>query len=136
MIDNNLHSHMEGSAGFGPIALLTRTDSLHINLWSVLRLWRMEDSHTSPCFGICADEKEPDAPQVAIFYSINSTQRGLANIELGNLLIKQAARILVSQHPSITNLLTLSPLPAFRSWLITQLQRELPEVTCPKPHGA
>jgi malonyl-CoA decarboxylase len=73
---------------------------------------------------------------VAIFYSINSTQRGLANIDLGNLLIKQAARILLAQHPSLTNLLTLSPLPGFRSWLITQLQRELPQVTWPVPHGS
>ena len=34
--------------------------------------------------GDCADE-----PTTAVFYSISSTQRGLAGVDLGNFLIKQ-----------------------------------------------
>jgi malonyl-CoA decarboxylase len=52
----------------------------------------------------------PD-PTAAVFYSISSTQPGLAGIDLGNDLIKRAAAALRAEAPSLRTLCTLSPLP-------------------------
>ncbi|GLC41388.1 hypothetical protein PLESTB_001017000 [Pleodorina starrii] len=66
----------------------------------------------------------PPGPTTAVFYSISSSQPGLRGIDLGQFLIKRAAERLMSEHPSIRRLVTLSPLPNFRSWLISRLRQE------------
>jgi len=53
----------------------------------------------------------------AIFYSINSCQKGLQQVDLGNALIKSCVRLLIEQMPSLCNFHTLSPIPKFREWL-------------------
>ena len=53
----------------------------------------------------------------AIFYSINSCQKGLQQVDLGNALIKSCVRLLIEQIPSLRNFHTLSPIPKFREWL-------------------
>ena len=53
----------------------------------------------------------------AIFYSINSTQTGLAGVDLGNALIKRVASQLHSTLPNLTVFSTLSPVPGFGKWL-------------------
>jgi malonyl-CoA decarboxylase len=58
----------------------------------------------------------------AIFYSITSTQTGLQGIELGTYLIKQAVKRLKEELPSIMHFCTLSPMPGFRSWLLTAIK--------------
>ena len=66
-----------------------------------------------------SDSQEADT---AVFYSISSTQKGLAGVDLGNFLIKQVAQKALAEFPGLRNLVTLSPIPGFRSWLHTQLE--------------
>mmetsp|Transcript_17911 Transcript_17911/g.45909 ORF Transcript_17911/g.45909 Transcript_17911/m.45909 type:complete len:391 (+) Transcript_17911:1044-2216(+) len=99
--------------------------------------------HTALCHGIAskmgsllmpseAHDQHEHAPShtsggapytTAVFYSISSTQPGLKGVELGNFLIKQAARKLQVEIPTITTLVTLSPIPGFRPWLEEQIHR-------------
>ncbi|CAO3645699.1 unnamed protein product [Cunninghamella blakesleeana] len=55
----------------------------------------------------------------AICYSI-TTQQGLGGIHLGNHLIKYVIHQLQSSYPHLHTLATLSPIPGFRHWLLTQ----------------
>jgi malonyl-CoA decarboxylase len=41
---------------------------------------------------------------------------------LGNFLIKNAAQHLLAELPQLQHLVTLSPIPGFKTWLITKLQ--------------
>ena len=59
----------------------------------------------------------------AIFYSITSCQPGLAGVHLGNELIKQVVDELRRADDDLKTFATLSPLPGFRTWLVTQLER-------------
>jgi hypothetical protein len=43
-------------------------------------------------------------------------------VDLGNFLIKKAAQHLLAELPQLQHLVTLSPIPGFRTWLITKLQ--------------
>jgi hypothetical protein len=65
------------------------------------------------------EEKEADgsAPTVAIFYSISNMKRGLTGVDLGNNLIKRAAKELLIELPSLQTLATLSPLSSFKAWV-------------------
>ena len=60
-----------------------------------------------------------------MFYSISSTQKGLAGIDLGNFLIKQASLSLLRDFPQIEQLATLSPIPGFAKWLLVLLDQQL-----------
>ncbi|KAI9327320.1 malonyl-CoA decarboxylase-domain-containing protein [Zopfochytrium polystomum] len=60
--------------------------------------------------------------RVAVFYSISSTQRGLAGVDLGNFLIKRVVKEIQALHPTVTTFCTLSPIPGFRTWLDTRLR--------------
>jgi malonyl-CoA decarboxylase len=57
--------------------------------------------------------------RAAVFYSISSTQPGLAGVNLGNMLIKRAARHLLEEFADgdLCEFSTLSPMPTFRGWL-------------------
>jgi malonyl-CoA decarboxylase len=66
---------------------------------------------------------------VACFYSISSGQKGLAGVDLGNFLIKKAAQLLLAEMPQLTTLVTLSPIPGFRAWLITKLRQAVQAAT-------
>jgi malonyl-CoA decarboxylase len=46
----------------------------------------------------------------------------LQGIELGTFLIKQAVQRLKDEFPDMAQFSTLSPIPGFRSWLLTTLQ--------------
>lgn len=78
------------------------------------------------------EQPEPTATEVkdaqqadtAVFYSISSTQKGLAGIDLGNFLIKQVAQRVLTEFPNVETLITLSPIPGFRNWLHTQVEAE------------
>lgn len=58
-----------------------------------------------------------------MFYSISATQRGLAGIDLGKFLIKQAAQLLLRELPQLDQLSTLSPIPGFANWLLIALDQ-------------
>ena len=63
---------------------------------------------------------EPRQARTAIFYSISSTQDGLAGIAFGEWLIKKAVQRLAEELPNLETFATLSPLPGFRRWLERQ----------------
>ncbi len=55
--------------------------------------------------------------RVACFYSISSTQKGLAGIDLGNFLIKRVAELLRREFPHLQTLLTVSGCSPWRCML-------------------
>lgn len=57
----------------------------------------------------------------AVFYSISSTQRGLAGINLGKLLIKRVIDLVRQEMPHVKMFATLSPIPGFMQWLLSKL---------------
>ncbi|EEF43815.1 malonyl-CoA decarboxylase, putative [Ricinus communis] len=63
---------------------------------------------------------EPDAT-CALFYSISSTQPGLAGINLGKFLIKRVITLVKRDMPHISIFATLSPIPGFLRWLLSKL---------------
>lgn len=71
----------------------------------------------------------PDAnatpPNAAIFYSISATQKGLAQIDLGNFLIKRVVSLLQSEFAAtpIQEFCTLSPIPGFASFVRTYFKQ-------------
>lgn len=60
-----------------------------------------------------------EKPTTAIFYSISSHANniGLAQVDLGNHMIKNAVNYLRSELPSIDTFSTLSPIPGLRKWM-------------------
>ncbi|XP_039131115.1 malonyl-CoA decarboxylase, mitochondrial isoform X2 [Dioscorea cayenensis subsp. rotundata] len=68
---------------------------------------------------------EPPTPECeascALFYSITSTQPGLAGINLGKFLIKRVIELIRREMPHITTFATLSPIPGFMQWLLSKL---------------
>ena len=70
-------------------------------------------SNVEPLLDVNAPVLDPKRADTAVFYSINNCQRGLRNIQFGNLLIKQVATDIAAELPNIRNYGTLSPLPQF-----------------------
>jgi len=70
-----------------------------------------------------AQVEEGAKVQAAIFYSVTSTQPGLAGIEMGTHLIKGAVASLAAEFPSLSTFSTLSPVPGFRAWLLVLLTK-------------
>ncbi|KPM09985.1 malonyl-CoA decarboxylase, mitochondrial-like protein [Sarcoptes scabiei] len=56
--------------------------------------------------------------KAANFYSISSTQKGLAGIDLSHRLIKHATASLKSEFPFLTEFSSLSPIPNFTEYLL------------------
>ncbi len=72
-------------------------------------------------------KQEREAPEgemnTVVFYSISNCHPGLYQISFGNFLIKAVVEELRKEIPSLTQFVTLSPVPGFRSWLLsTDLQ--------------
>jgi malonyl-CoA decarboxylase len=66
------------------------------------------------------ENRQPDSeekPTTAVFYSISNCQDGLRGVSFGSFLIKQVARELSLELPSLNRFVTLSPVPGFVSWL-------------------
>jgi malonyl-CoA decarboxylase len=57
----------------------------------------------------------------AIFYSINSCQKGLQQVDLGNSLIKSCVKLLMEEFPNLRQFHTLSPIPKFKEWFDSNL---------------
>ncbi|KAL1219277.1 hypothetical protein V5N11_028899 [Cardamine amara subsp. amara] len=60
----------------------------------------------------------------ALFYSISSTQPGLAGINLGKFLIKRVITLVKKDMPHVSKFATLSPIPGFMQWLISKLSSQ------------
>lgn len=61
----------------------------------------------------------------ALFYSISSTQPGLAGINLGKFLIKRVITLVKREMPQISTFATLSPIPGYMQWLLSKLASQL-----------
>ncbi|GAV86557.1 MCD domain-containing protein [Cephalotus follicularis] len=68
---------------------------------------------------------DPPVPECeatcALFYSISSTQPGLAGINLGKFLIKRVITLVKRDMPHISTFATLSPIPGYMQWLLSKL---------------
>ncbi|CAH8356590.1 unnamed protein product [Eruca vesicaria subsp. sativa] len=60
----------------------------------------------------------------ALFYSISSTQPGLAGINLGKFLIKRVITLVKKEMPHVSTFATLSPIPGYMQWLLSKLQTQ------------
>jgi len=65
---------------------------------------------------------DPKRADTAIFYSINNCQKGLRGVSFGNFLIKQVAAELKEELPNLKTFATLSPVPGFRRWLLSDVE--------------
>ncbi len=66
----------------------------------------------------------PAEADAAIFYSINSTLKGLGGAGLAEKMIILAKKHLEKQYPRLKHFATLSPVPLFRSYLETVLSEK------------
>ncbi|MDP2004199.1 MAG: malonyl-CoA decarboxylase family protein [Rubrivivax sp.] len=58
--------------------------------------------------------------RVAAFYSISNCEPGLRGVSLGNFLIKRVAQHLQQELPRLRTFCTLSPIPGFAAWLLSE----------------
>jgi len=63
---------------------------------------------------------QPERFRVAAFYSISNCEPGLRGVSLGNFLIKNVAQQLQRELPRLKTFCTLSPIPGFASWLLSE----------------
>ena len=63
--------------------------------------------------------EDPASARCAIFYSITNCQVGLRGVSFGNFLIKQVVEDLSGEFDKLRKFATLSPIPGFRSWLMS-----------------
>lgn len=68
------------------------------------------------------NQNNSEAYTNAIFYSINSCQKGLQQVDLGNSLIKSCVHLLQAEFPSLRMFHTLSPMPKFKEWLDAKIR--------------
>nr|XP_002128636.1 malonyl-CoA decarboxylase, mitochondrial [Ciona intestinalis] len=66
--------------------------------------------------------KSNEQPTTAIFYSISSTQNGLQGIDFGIHLIRKVVEEISKEFSTVNQFSSLSPIPQFRSWFMTQLK--------------
>lgn len=55
--------------------------------------------------------------EMAIFYSISNTQKGLRGVSFGNFLLKRVIDDLKRDFPRLKTFATLSPIPQLRNWV-------------------
>ncbi len=73
------------------------------------------------CTQLQQDKLKEGPIDTAVFYSVVSTQRGLSGIDLAKMLIQRVVQSLRQEQDSITNFVTLSPIPNFKQWLYNKL---------------
>ncbi|KAJ8683463.1 hypothetical protein QAD02_019255 [Eretmocerus hayati] len=81
-------------------------------------------------------EEDKTKIKAAVFYSIASTQSGLKGIELGNYLIKEVSKQIISEFPMVDQMSSLSPIPNFRMWLLDRMKRDINSVFTPSEQKA
>ena len=74
-----------------------------------------------------------DRFRVAAFYSISNCEPGLRGVSLGNFLIKTVAEQLKRELPRLRTFCTLSPIPGFAAWLLSE--PELAALQPPRKSG-
>ncbi len=79
-----------------------------------------------------ANGKKPDT---AAFYSINNTQKGLAGLGIGRILIAKVVEEIKKSLPDIKNFCTLSPIPTLMRRYLRPLLKEKERRFSMKPEG-
>ena len=64
----------------------------------------------------------PEKVQAAMFYSISSTEPGLAGLRLASVMIEKSVSSLRTEFPDLQVFSTLSPIPGFRLWLLETIR--------------
>ena len=64
----------------------------------------------------------------ATFYSISNCQEGLSRVTLGNFLIKRVVYELQEEVPHIKYFGTLSPMPGFANWLLSEKDENVTKI--------
>ncbi len=64
----------------------------------------------------------------ATFYSISNCQEGLSRVTLGNFLIKRVVYELQEEVPHIKYFGTLSPMPGFADWLLSEKDESVTKI--------
>ncbi len=77
-----------------------------------------------------SDDKKPDT---ATFYSINNTQKGLAGLGIGRILIAKVVEEIKKSLPDIKNFCTLSPIPTLMKRYLRPLLKEKKRCFSMKP---
>ena len=70
---------------------------------------------------LLVQQRQPPASaklSTVVFYSISNCHAGLAGISFGNFLIKNVVEELTNEMPELKTLVTLSPVPGCRRWLM------------------
>jgi malonyl-CoA decarboxylase len=70
----------------------------------------------------------PDDYDSVTFYSISNANKGLQGITLGNFLIKRVVFEILQEFPKVKNFYTLSPLPGFAAWYLTQPDEKIKKI--------
>jgi len=78
----------------------------------------------APLLDLARPEIGAQEATTAVFYSISNTQKGLGGISFGNFLIKQVVEELKQDLPNLQTFVTLSPVPGFAGWLVSERQPE------------
>ena len=73
----------------------------------------------SPLIDKISTPMTPERFRVAAFYSISNCEPGLRGVSLGNFLIKTVAQHLQRELPRLRTFCTLSPIPGFAAWLLS-----------------
>ncbi|GAX77318.1 hypothetical protein CEUSTIGMA_g4764.t1 [Chlamydomonas eustigma] len=130
----NLKDPLESSPGPSvPLTVQTISPQQEPNVHPVLphppyRFYSGHHEHQGvpflPSTASSCDYDVTAAPKVAVFYSISSTQPGLSGVDLGHFLIKKVVDKVKAEFPSIDLLVTLSPVPNLRDWLMSRLAYE------------
>ncbi len=74
----------------------------------------------APLINKASTPLSPDRFRVAAFYSISNCEPGLRGVSLGNFLIKTVAQQLQRESPRLKTFCTLSPIPGFAAWLLSE----------------
>ncbi len=85
-----------------------------------IALTRGVPSSIQPLLATDAPQADLSKVNTATFYSISNCQDGLRNISFGAFLLKQVIQELTQEGLDVRRLVTLSPIPGFRSWLTKQ----------------
>jgi len=84
--------------------------------------------------GDVRDHADFTNPSYAVFYSVNALQPSLGGLDLPKRLILQAAAEARKRYPTARHAVTLSPMPAFKTWLLNTLSKSPAGIEWPAAH--
>jgi len=71
--------------------------------------------------------RDPSGATTAVLYSIWNVEPGMVGIPVGASLLSATIDLLQAEFPALRQILTLSPIPGFRQWLLHQSEEKSSE---------